>query len=83
MKLLITCVRKTGLKFKMAKNVITSEVMMIGTTLDVLPVTEYEGQRIGEGRQGPVALRLLQLLREDMKQGPKVTPVYQEEKILA
>lgn len=52
-----------------------AEVMMIGTTLDVLPVTEYEGQTVGEGKQGPIAFRLLQLLREDMKQGPKTTPV--------
>jgi branched-chain amino acid aminotransferase len=43
------------------------EVMMIGTTLDVLPVTSYEGQRIGSGRQGPIAKMLNELLREDMK----------------
>lgn len=53
-----------------------SEVMMIGTTLDVLPVTEYEGKIIGEGKQGPISKKLLKLLRDDMKQGPKVTPVY-------
>lgn len=52
-----------------------SEVMMIGTTLDVLPVCEYEGQQIGGGKQGPLAFKLLQLLREDMKKGPKTTPV--------
>ncbi|MGZ3775035.1 MAG: aminotransferase class IV [Pseudobdellovibrionaceae bacterium] len=52
------------------------EVMMIGTTLDVLPVTQYEGSIIGEGRQGPVAKALLNLLREDMKKGPKATPIY-------
>lgn len=52
------------------------EVMMIGTTLDVLPVTEYEGKVIGEGKQGLISSKLLKLLRDDMKQGPKVTPVY-------
>ncbi|KHD90075.1 MAG: peptidase [Bdellovibrio sp. ArHS] len=51
------------------------EVMMIGTTLDVLPVTEYEGKKIGTGKQGPVSAQLLKLLRDDMKQGPKSTPV--------
>ncbi|KYG64667.1 peptidase [Bdellovibrio bacteriovorus] len=51
------------------------EAMMIGTTLDVLPVSEYEGQKIGEGRQGPVAKELLSLLREDMKSGPKATAI--------
>nr|BFD66529.1 aminotransferase class IV [Bdellovibrio sp. HAGR004] len=52
-----------------------AEAMMIGTTLDVLPVVEYEGQKIGSGQQGPAAFRLLQLLRDDMKKGPKTTPV--------
>lgn len=49
------------------------EVMMIGTTLDVLPVSSFEGVKIGEGRQGPVAKKLLALLREDIKRGPKTT----------
>lgn len=43
------------------------EVMMVGTTLDVLPVTSYEGQRIADGRVGPAAKYFLKLLREDMK----------------
>lgn len=51
------------------------EVMMIGTTLDVLPVTEYEGRKIGSGAQGPVAAKLLALLRADIKSGPKATPL--------
>jgi branched-subunit amino acid aminotransferase/4-amino-4-deoxychorismate lyase len=42
------------------------EVMMIGTTLDVLPVTEYEGKKISGGVPGPVALALRQLLMKDM-----------------
>ena len=50
------------------------EVMMIGTTLDVLPVTSFEGEKISNGVQGPVAQRLLELLREDIAQGPKATP---------
>ena len=41
------------------------EVMMAGTTLDILPVVEYEGQKIGSGRPGPVAQELLKLLRAD------------------
>jgi branched-chain amino acid aminotransferase len=50
------------------------EVMMIGTTLDVLPVTQYEGKPIGNGQVGNVAKRLLELIREDMKTGPYATP---------
>src|SRR5690606_21166634 len=41
------------------------EAFMIGTTLDVLPAISYEAQAIGDGKVGPVAKRLLQLLRED------------------
>lgn len=52
------------------------EIMMIGTTLDVLPVTEYEGKKVGTGRQGVVAAHMLKLLRADMQQGPSTTPIY-------
>ncbi len=45
------------------------EVFMIGTTLDVLPVTEYEGQKIGEGRVGPVAYKLREILQQDLALG--------------
>lgn len=41
------------------------EVMMVGTTLDVLPVTEYEGTKIGDGEVGPIASKLLQVLLQD------------------
>lgn len=51
------------------------EAMMIGTTLDVLSISQYEGRKIGEGHQGPIAKELLNLLREDMKTGPKATPI--------
>jgi len=52
-----------------------SEVMMIGTTLDVLPVSEYEGNPIGTGVQGPVAKALLELLRQDMRTGARAIPL--------
>ncbi|UOF02208.1 aminotransferase class IV [Bdellovibrio reynosensis] len=58
------------------------EVMMIGTTLDVLPVTEYEGKVIGSGKQGPIAEKMLKLLRADMKEGPKATPVYHADAVV-
>lgn len=35
-----------------------AEVMMVGTTLGVLPVTSVEGVKIGQGVGGPVGLRL-------------------------
>jgi len=41
------------------------EVMMVGTTLDVLPVTEFEGQKIGEGKAGFIAQTLRRYLVAD------------------
>ncbi|MNT98874.1 branched-chain amino acid aminotransferase [compost metagenome] len=51
------------------------EVFMIGTTLDVLPVTTYEGKKIGNGQVGAVAKALLELVREDIKTGPLSVPL--------
>jgi len=51
------------------------EVFMIGTTLDVLPVTSYESKKIGNGQVGVVAKALLELLREDIKKGPLSVPL--------
>ena len=45
------------------------EVMMIGTTLDVLPVTSYQGQKIGSGIVGEIAKQLNSLVEEDFKNG--------------
>ncbi len=46
------------------------EVMMVGTTLDVLPATQYEGKSIGSGKVGPVAKALLKLLLADQEASP-------------
>lgn len=43
-----------------------SEVMLFGTTLDVLPVTRIEGDAIGNARPGPVAKELLVRMRDDI-----------------
>jgi branched-subunit amino acid aminotransferase/4-amino-4-deoxychorismate lyase len=43
-----------------------SEVMLFGTTLDVLPVTRLEGEPIGGGKPGPVAKELLARMRKDV-----------------
>lgn len=49
------------------------EVMMCGTTLDVLPVVEFEGYKFGNGRPGPIAATLRKWLLEDMRVGPRRT----------
>jgi branched-subunit amino acid aminotransferase/4-amino-4-deoxychorismate lyase len=46
------------------------EAMMLGTTLDVLPVTTFEGRPIGDGRVGPITKAFLTSLRTDLASGP-------------
>ena len=43
-----------------------SEVLMLGTGPDCVAVVEYEGKTIGEGKEGPVAVMLRQLIRDDI-----------------
>ncbi|MEZ0391562.1 MAG: aminotransferase class IV [Pseudobdellovibrionaceae bacterium] len=45
------------------------EVFMIGTTLDVLPVVQFEEQKISGGVVGPKAKELLALLKKDFALG--------------
>jgi len=45
------------------------EMIFFGTTLDVLPGVLYNGHEINGKKIGPVAKRLLSLIREDIKHG--------------
>jgi 4-amino-4-deoxychorismate lyase len=45
----------------------SKEIMMLGTTLDVLPVTRFEQTVISKGVAGPIASELLALLRQDQE----------------
>ncbi|MDD3275688.1 MAG: aminotransferase class IV [Kiritimatiellales bacterium] len=42
------------------------EMFIFGTTTDVTPVIEWEGRPVGDGTPGPVAEKLLALLKSDM-----------------
>lgn len=42
------------------------EMLVLGTTFDCAAIVEYEGTPVGSGRPGPVAGRILALLREDL-----------------
>jgi branched-chain amino acid aminotransferase len=42
------------------------EIFIIGTTTDVTPVIEWEARPVGDGKPGPVAEKLLALLKTDM-----------------
>jgi branched-chain amino acid aminotransferase len=46
------------------------EVFLLGTTIDCLPVSVFNGHPIGGPMAGFVAQALLQLLHEDMRSGP-------------
>ncbi|KAL4194001.1 hypothetical protein AMTRI_Chr05g66570 [Amborella trichopoda] len=47
-----------------------AEMMLIGSGLPISSVTHWDDQVIGDGKEGPVAQALLDLLLEDMKSGP-------------
>lgn len=54
-----------------------SEVMMFGTTFDVLPVVDFDGRRIGRGVPGPVFAKFRDVFRKDVESGPgMLTPVW-------
>lgn len=42
------------------------EILIFGTTTDVTPVIEWDGQPVGDGAPGPIAGKLLELLTDDM-----------------
>ena len=53
-----------------------AEIMMFGTSFDVLPVVEYDGHPIGDGHPGPVARKFMEIFREDLHYGSELrTPV--------
>ena len=45
------------------------EILVFATTLDVLPVVEFDGQRIGDGQPGPWSRCFFELLQRDMEPG--------------
>jgi len=54
------------------------EVMLCGTSLDVLPVRKWDGRTIGQGRPGPVFRKLNEVLRHDIESNPDLlTPMFE------
>ena len=51
------------------------EMLLIGSSVRVTPVVEWDGQPIGDGRPGPAARALLSLLDEDMRTGNRLIDV--------
>ena len=44
-----------------------AEMMLIGSSIKVAPVVEWDGEKIGEGKPGPIAQKLLEMWNEDAK----------------
>lgn len=53
-----------------------AELMVFGTSFDILPVVAYDERTIGDGKPGPIFRKLLALVREDIAASPEMlTPV--------
>jgi 4-amino-4-deoxychorismate lyase len=44
-----------------------AEMMLIGSSIKVAPVVQWDGQPIGDGKPGPITKKLLQLWEEDVR----------------
>ena len=51
------------------------EMLLVGSSVKVAPVVQWDAHAIGDGRPGPVARALLRLLEEDMRAGDGLIPV--------
>jgi 4-amino-4-deoxychorismate lyase len=51
------------------------EMFLLGSSVKVAPIVQWDGQMIGDGRPGPVARALLRLLEEDMRKSDRLIDV--------
>jgi 4-amino-4-deoxychorismate lyase len=51
------------------------EMLLLGSSVKVAPIIEWDGQPIADGKPGPVASALLKLLEEDMRTGDRLIDV--------
>jgi 4-amino-4-deoxychorismate lyase len=51
------------------------EMLLLGSSVKVAPVVQWDGRPVGDGRPGPVSRALLQLLEEDMRTGDRLIDV--------
>lgn len=47
----------------------SAEMMLIGSSIYVAPVVEWDGKKIGDGKPGSVSKAMLKLLQQDMESG--------------
>ncbi len=46
-----------------------AEMMLIGSSIKVAPVIQWDGQLIGDGKPGPTTMKLLEMWNEDARSG--------------
>jgi 4-amino-4-deoxychorismate lyase len=51
------------------------EMLLIGSSVKVAPIVQWDAQAIGDGRPGPVAKALFRLIEQDMRTGDRLTNV--------
>jgi len=51
------------------------EMLLLGSSIKVAPIVEWDGRPIGDGKPGPAARTLLQLLEQDMRDGDRLIDV--------
>lgn len=51
------------------------EMLLLGSSVKVAPVVAWDGQPVGDGRPGPIAKALLELLEDDMRSGDRLIEV--------
>jgi 4-amino-4-deoxychorismate lyase len=51
------------------------EMMLLGSSVKVVPIVQWDDQRIGDGKPGPVARALRNLLDEDMRSSDRLIEV--------
>ena len=51
------------------------EMLLLGSSVKVAPIVEWDGRPIGNGKPGPIAKALLDLMEEDMRSGDRLIEV--------
>ena len=47
-------------------------MLLIGSSVKVAPIVEWDGRPVGNGKPGEVSRALLRLLEEDMRSGDRL-----------
>jgi 4-amino-4-deoxychorismate lyase len=59
----------------MQEAIAAKEMLLIGSSVKVAGIVQWDSHTIGNGKPGPVAAALLQLLEEDMRSGDRLIEV--------